>query len=125
MAGNSSGLTWTAKGGDIRVNLEKLDPKLYALVSATIDFARDKAIGRMKQNAPWTDRTGNARATLNAKSKHDRTQHIITLFGGVPYQIWLEIRWAGKYAIITPNIKETGEHAMKLLNGLFARLKGS
>lgn len=120
---NGPQITWTAKGGDIRVNLQKLDPRLYSLISATVDFTRDKAVGEMKQAAPWTDRTGNARATLNAKSKHERTQHTIRLFGGVPYQIWLEIRWAGRFAVITPQVPIQGRKLMERINGLMARLK--
>ena len=117
-------VTWTDKGGSIRVNLQKLDPKMYAYVAAVVDFSRDKAVGAMKEEASWKDRTGNARATLNAKTKHEKTQHLLTLFGGMPYQIWLEIRWGGKFAIITPQVPIQGAALMKRLDGLFARLEG-
>ena len=120
---NEAKVTWTDKGGNIRVNLQKLDPRLYSLISAVVDFTRDKAVGEMKEAAPWKDRTGNARATLNAKSKHERTQHVIRLFGGVPYQIWLEIRWAGRYAVITPQVPIQGKKLMERINGLMSRLK--
>src|SRR4051794_34505418 len=122
MASNGMNVTWTDKSGSIRVNLQKLDPRLYALVATVVDFSRDKAIGEMKEGAPWKDRTGNARATLNARATHDKTQHVLRLFGGMPYQIWLEIRWAGRYAIITPQIPIQGAALMKRLDGLFARL---
>lgn len=118
-------ITWTDKGGSIRVNLQKLDPRLYAMIATVVDYTRDRAVGDMKQGAPWKDRTGNARATLNAKAKHDKTQHILTLFGGVPYQIWLEIRWSGRWAIITPQVPIQGQKLMKRLDGLMARLKGA
>lgn len=119
----SGAVTWTDKGGNIRVNLQKLDPRLYALISAVVDFTRDKAVGEMKEAAPWKDRTGNARATLNAKSKHDKTHHLLTLFGGMPYQIWLEIRWSGKFAVISKQVPIQGAALMRRLDGLMARLK--
>jgi hypothetical protein len=116
-------VTWTDKSGNIRVNLQKLDPRMYALIAATVDFTRDKAVGEMKEQAPWKDRTGNARATLNAKTSHDRTQHVLKLFGGVPYQIWLEIRWAGRYSVISKQVPVQGKKLMERINGLMARLK--
>lgn len=119
----SGAVTWTDKGGQIRVNLRKLDPRLYALIAAVVDYTRDAAVGTMKHEAPWKDRTGNARATLNAKSKHDKTQHILTLFGGMAYQIWLEIRWSGKYSVIAKQVPIQGAHLMRRLEGLMVRLK--
>jgi hypothetical protein len=56
----------------------------------------------MKANAPWTDRTGNARNGLRAKASVSGKGAQIMLSGGVPYQIWLEVRFGGRNAIIKP-----------------------
>lgn len=57
----------------------------------------------MKANAPWTDRTGQARATLRAEVL-DVTGRaaVILLRHGVSYGIYLETIQGGTYAIITP-----------------------
>jgi hypothetical protein len=59
----------------------------------------------MKQNAIWTDRTGNARQTLSAEAAELSAGLIeITLSHGVEYGIWLELAHGGSYAIIGPAI---------------------
>lgn len=56
----------------------------------------------MKQNAPWTDRTGNARQTLWAEA-FDFADVVVLAFGhGVSYGVFLELANAGRYAVITP-----------------------
>lgn len=57
----------------------------------------------MKRNAPWTDRTGNARQTLNVPAPQLMADAIVVwLRHGMEYGYWLETRWAGRYAIIGP-----------------------
>ena len=60
----------------------------------------------MRDNAPWTDRTGNARQALHTEV-HDLTTEIYLMMAhGVEYGIHLEIRNSGKYAIIAPAVDE-------------------
>lgn len=56
----------------------------------------------MKENAPWTDRTGNARQSLYTRVDRQPQQITITLDHGVNYGVYLEFRNAGRYAIIDP-----------------------
>lgn len=58
----------------------------------------------MKENAPWTDRTGNARQTLDSEV-YELTETVVIAFGhGVDYGIFLEEANAGRFAIVTPAI---------------------
>lgn len=70
-----------------------------------------------RKGAPWTDRTGNARNGLFAEYDGDLVgdQHVVRLYHTVPYGIWLEVRWAGKYAIILPTIQSEGR---RILSGM-------
>ena len=63
----------------------------------------------MKENAPWTDRTGNARQTLFTEVQQvtDKMVHIIVSHG-VHYGLFLEVKNAGKYAIVNPAIDHWG-----------------
>ena len=79
----------------------------------------------MKTTAPWTDRTGNARSGLSSKVDWvPKKLHAIHLFHRVPYGIFLEVRWAGRFAVILPTIRQFGPDTMRLLSKLFARLGG-
>src|SRR5687767_14986848 len=59
-----------------------------------------------KENAEWEDQTGNARQGLHAfveELARDSVQ--LFLSHGVTYGLWLEVKWAGRYAIIWPTIE--------------------
>lgn len=63
----------------------------------------------MKQNASWTDRTGNARQTLNTTIEEISLDMVnIILAHGVEYGIYLELANAGNYAIIAPALDHWG-----------------
>lgn len=112
------------KPGNIDRNLRVFKGKMNALIAATVDYQGQQSISYMKTNARWRDRTGNARATLGAFAKHSDKVHEIHLHGGVPYQIWLELRWGGKYAIITRAVPIMGRALMAKMNRLVDRLGG-
>lgn len=59
-----------------------------------------------KQNASWVDRTGNARQSLHTWVEETANGvYRLYLSGGVSYQIFLETRFASRYAIIWPTIQ--------------------
>ncbi len=120
MAGES---TFIFKPSRLITNLKHFDGDLNKLVAATVDYRADKCIAFMKTNAKWTDRTGNARATLNAQTAHSDKSHMIRLYGGMPYQIWLELRFAGRLAVIGPAVKYQGLALMNQLRGLVNKLQ--
>lgn len=112
---NNTELLDTLATGDQRVN---------DAVMAILDRDAPKVEAYMKQNAPWTDRTGNARQGLRAQS-YDAgpTEKGIILYQQVPYGIWLEIKYSGKYAIILPTIRAMGPVVMDDLSGILGRIK--
>lgn len=63
----------------------------------------------MKVNATWTDRTGNARQTLQAEVEDIALDIVqIVLDHGVEYGVWLELAHGGTYAIIAPALDHFG-----------------
>lgn len=60
----------------------------------------------MKENAPWTDRTGNARQGLHTELEALAYEMTLILAHGVQYGLPLELRNAGRYAIIGPALDE-------------------
>ena len=74
-----------------------------------------------KDNAPWTDRTGNARQGLQGLVEDMAESSVaIVLKGGVDYQIYLETRWAGRYAIILPTLEAHYDGVMRMVREIFA-----
>jgi hypothetical protein len=109
----------------LRRNLEKLGPETDGKIHAVVSYQATKAESHMRTTAPWTDRTGNARSGLTAIAEWNPGEsHIIRLFHRVTYGIWLEVRWAGKYAVILPTVQRFGPDTMRMLQGLFSRLGG-
>lgn len=104
--------------------LDRMSTKLGAVV---LLYASTKAVeleAKMKQNRPWTDRTGMAKATLNARvSRPDNNTVRITLAHGVEYGIQLELAHEKNYAIIGPTIEQEGPRMVTDLNDLMSKLK--
>jgi hypothetical protein len=56
----------------------------------------------LKQNAPWEDRTGNARQTLHTEVQIFAEQVVIELAHGVSYGIFLETMQGGTFSVLGP-----------------------
>jgi len=85
--------------------LKNLLPRIDAAVDIVFDSYEAVAETYARTNAPWTDRTGNARAGLFAQ--HDSEEmvvHRLTIYGSMHYTYWLEVRNSGRYAIIGPTM---------------------
>lgn len=101
---------------------KNLEPKILGATAAI--FKREELIATadMKKNAPWTDRSGNARNGLTAISRVDGKTFTLTLFHRVPYGIYLETRWQGKYRIIVPTLGREQQRITMLLQKLITKL---
>lgn len=89
-------------------SLKRMLPAVDAGVDLAFDFIAPKAESFARTNAPWVDRTGNARNGLFAD--HEKTPmvvHRLVIYHTMPYGLWLEVRWSGRYAIIGPTMFET------------------
>jgi hypothetical protein len=107
------------KDGGLRNRLRK-GPQQF-MNAAWITAQRDapNVENYMRNEAPWTDRTGNARNGLLARAFKEGDSVGIDLFHSVPYGIFLEAKHNGAYAIIQPTIDHMGpivmEHFRRLL----------
>ena len=108
----------------LKKNLDKISAKLGAVILMYSATKADELQAKMKVNRPWTDRTGMAKALLNAKvSQPDSDTIRITLAHGVDYGIWLELANEKKYAIIAPTIREESPRIIEDLDNLMSKLK--
>ncbi len=58
-----------------------------------------------KQNRPWTDRTGNARRTLQGVCDGSGGNCTVGVEGNMPYSVFLELDYGGRYAILAPTVR--------------------
>jgi hypothetical protein len=103
-------------------NLRQGPAKVRRASVATAHRMAPEVEAYMKNNAPWTDRTGNARNGLAARAYESGDEVGIVLYHQVSYGIWLEVRFSGKYAIIQPTIDVMGPQVMQQYNNLLARI---
>lgn len=102
------GLTW------FKANVE-------AELSNTLeDFARE-CEQYMKEEAPWEDRSGDAREGLNASRYEKGNTQGIELAHGVYYGRFLEFRFGGRDAIIIPTMEVMGPRMMAATRGVLDR----
>lgn len=100
--------------------LKRFPIELQTRLKVLAEYFADRAESYAKEKAPWKDQTGLARQTLHAESNVSPVQMEIILAHGMPYGIWLEVRWGGRYAIILPTIESVGPEVMAGLRALFA-----
>ena len=79
------------------------------------------ALNYARTNAPWTDRTGKARAGLKTSTKKYTAKVSVKLFHTVDYGVYLEKANSGRYAILLPtlvaisnNVVEEWKNALKV-----------
>lgn len=89
---------------------------------AVVQFHSPRALAYGRQNAPWRDQTSNARNGLFATAQREPNKYRIIFGHGVPYGIWLEVRWSGRYAIVRPTIDHEGPQVMKTASMLYERM---
>lgn len=107
-----AGIRWS---GNMTGNLRTLGLRNKAAMVSTAKFVAPQIQADMRANASWTDQTGNARNGLFAVAQTSPNRVVIVLYHSVPYGIFLEVRWSGKYAIIAPSIQKWGPRFFALL----------
>ena len=97
-----------------------LDFESKALIAMQMycETAASDLEGYMKENRPWTDRTGQARQRLTSYVERTPTGFRIVVAHGVDYGIWLELAHEKRYAILEPTIRLKGPEVIRGFRGL-------
>ena len=124
MPRSQNGIIWVRDS--LTPGLERFPSELQLAIQATFQEQAPRVAEYMKRNAPWNDRTGDARAGLGADFVGDRYfgGSYLRLYHGVPYGIFLETRFAGKYAIIAPTLVSEGDRIMGEMRNLINSMRG-
>lgn len=102
--------------------LETFNVRADRAITATMAYHASQASAYAKRNAPWSDQTSNARNGLFARAERDRPKYRIVIGHSVPYGIWLEVRYSGRYQIIRPTVDREAVELMKTISLLYSRL---
>jgi hypothetical protein len=116
-------MSWQDRG-NMAHNLNTGDVQLNSKLQAVLQYYAPEVENWMKTNAPWTDRTGNARNGLAARAYSEKNSHGIVLYYQVPYGIWLEVRFNGEYAIIGPALEYWGPIVMTGVKDMLEKIGG-
>lgn len=91
---------------DVFVNLNQLKSVGIEGARLGVEASLADAEREAKKNAPWTDRTSNARnSILGSKAVVNGNEISGTLSIGVDYGKYLELKNGGKYRIIWPTLE--------------------
>jgi hypothetical protein len=113
-------LTWQDRS--LGVGIENGNDNLHKKLYAVLQYEAPKVEAAMKQNAPWTDQTGNARQGLGAQAYDTHEGLGIVLYQSVSYGIWLELAHGAKYAIILPTVESEGPRVMQSIEHIMEEI---
>lgn len=102
--------------------LKVFDDKIQEALQTLLEYWGVKGVSEMRTGARWTDRTTNARNALDFRFNRRGNDFSITYYGGMHYNIWLEIRWSGKYAIIGPVMTSVAPRLREMLSDILDQL---
>lgn len=105
---------------------KEMERKLLRAVYGVTTYWDGRCEAYMKKNAPWKDRTTNARNGLFARAaKLSKTTFAIILGHSVTYGIYLELgtRHMDAKPIIVPTMEEFGPKVVKTLSKILDRLR--
>lgn len=114
-------ISFYMKSGTLGEGIRQKPARVIRDIQTVMDLYAPRVEAYAKTHAPWTDRTGNARNGLAARSYREGDEQGIVLFHQVPYGLWLEVRFSGRYAIIDPTIAEMGPVVMRAIEGILER----
>ncbi len=110
--------------------IEALKRRSHGSIINAGQQSADKMVQYAKENARWTDRTGNARRTIapvNLFGEPDSKQanyYYIGVCGNMPYSVSLELGHSGKYAILQPTVDKFAYKITDEIRNAISRQEG-
>lgn len=105
-------------------NLKNFDDRMRRAIQRSLEYQAARSETWMRTNAPWTDRTTNARNGLFAMVYPLFTNSwLLILSHSVHYGIYLEVSNSGRYAVVRPAWLRANKQTMNLLSRAFTRME--
>lgn len=109
---------------DLMKFINDTDQRVKRVITGEFMYHSDLAAMTARVNAPWTDRTTNARNGLHSGVSIGMNQEFWELYLAhtVFYGIYLETRFSGKYQIIAPTILFIGKLIIDRMGSVFDKM---
>lgn len=113
-------IRWTG-GPAMLANLQEYERRVKRALHDTAEYFAPIIESYAKDNAPWTDRTGNARQGLTG-SVQDISETVVHLYLShkMDYGVFLELKNSGRYAIILPTLETHYAEIKRKLDSIFS-----
>lgn len=106
---------------DLVNGLADFDDKMKVAISIYADAAGEKLEAEAKDNAPWTDRTGLSRETIEGGNEWDGDECYIYVAGNTDYFPFLELCHDKKYATLKPSLDKLSPEIIKGMENLLRK----
>jgi hypothetical protein len=116
-------MTWPKGEDTLTKNLGTFDSRMQHVVTGVLEYAKPEATTYAKENAPWTDRTGNARKGLHSGTDYGPGWAELYIAHSMYYGIFLEVCNSGKYRIIEPTVRYIGDLILRRMETAFAKMQ--
>jgi hypothetical protein len=117
-------ISFNFHGDKLQRNVVNIPKNLNNSINAVMDRTATMGEANLKTNAPWHDRTGNARNGLHTAANLANPAHKEIVFAhSVEYGIWLETIESGQWAVILKTMRISGYEMMEQLRFLLNRTK--
>lgn len=113
-------MTWVIHPSKMAHALDKYGDRAWKAIEALAEFISVELQNEARQDAPWQDRTGNARSGLVGATINDFARKVVEIYliHSVAYGVFLELCHAGRYAIIAPVIERNLQKIKRMLDDL-------
>ena len=103
--------------------LDRYGENVAASLIDTLSHSAENMEIYAKANRPWTDRTGNARRTMEGVFARDGDRFTAGVEGHMPYSVFLELGFDGRYAILAPTVRHFAPDVLLQFAGGLAGLR--
>lgn len=112
---------------ELQSNIGAVDVRMQRVIGGLFLYAEGEGTDYMKENAPWTDRTGNARAGLHAyvppSGGEDNDIFELIFAHSMYYGVFLELANSGRYSIIAQTVQHFGDLLMQRISRAFNKVE--
>jgi hypothetical protein len=121
---SQTGIRWTTPPSELATAVERYGDRVLQAVAAVCQYVATQMQNDAKSNAPWTDRTGNARTGIFGTSEADFANKVVAIYlshgATIDYGVWLELAHSSRYGIIMRTMQAHYEPLMQMLREVFA-----
>ena len=119
----NAGIRWVRPPDQLARAIELYGDRVLTAVQAVAQYIATNMQNSAQHNAPWTDRTGNARSGLFGTAERDAARRVVVIYlshgPAISYGVFLELANSGRFQIVMPTVEAHLPELHSMLNGIF------